>query len=528
MRGPCQDDATAAPAATAPAAAAPAAAAVELRGELHGMKLGDVRRRAEGEGIENELIEAARDDDDDPKAALIELIMVTKDNRALENTELKQEVTKLKEEVTELKEEIHKLKTDYQKLEGENEQLEKLRDVNRELKSKIDHIVKVLKAAEPTDQDSSGQGAAAAAPNPRREGIKPPARERNPSTAQTRQRQRQLCETCGSKEKNYGLANEGKKRWCSGCGKAHNAVRVHTGQGGAAAGAANPRREGIKPPAREREPVGRFQEEKFVGSYDAKSAATVRAAAAGESFWVQCEGCEKWRRAPKSEQAMVEQGAFRCEHNTWDNKNRCTVAEEDYTANGQEYVEAVLGKRTVAGGSTGQVEYYLKWFGTAEKTWEPVENCDSCRDLIAGYERRAAEKLSGFGQLREAARSKHARGIGKPPAAQQQQQQQPGGGAIKGKGVTQGGEHERAASNNIPTPAKKRKVTKDVDTKWARSEVNRLTTKVFNMDDNVIGLKDLYRKVRGKNPQGRKTNDLKWLEDNIIAECDTLDSVQKH
>ena len=32
------------------------------------------------------------------------------------------------------------------------------------------------------------------------------------------------CEGCGLKQPSYGLASEGKARWCAGCGKAEGAV----------------------------------------------------------------------------------------------------------------------------------------------------------------------------------------------------------------------------------------------------------------------------------------------------------------
>jgi hypothetical protein len=35
-----------------------------------------------------------------------------------------------------------------------------------------------------------------------------------------------MCEGCGLKQPNYGLASEGKKRWCAGCGAAEGAVSL--------------------------------------------------------------------------------------------------------------------------------------------------------------------------------------------------------------------------------------------------------------------------------------------------------------
>jgi hypothetical protein len=35
-----------------------------------------------------------------------------------------------------------------------------------------------------------------------------------------------MCEGCGLKRPEYGLASEGKKRWCAGCGAAEGAVSL--------------------------------------------------------------------------------------------------------------------------------------------------------------------------------------------------------------------------------------------------------------------------------------------------------------
>ena len=35
-----------------------------------------------------------------------------------------------------------------------------------------------------------------------------------------------MCEGCGAKEANFGTPTEREKRWCSGCGKVHGAVSV--------------------------------------------------------------------------------------------------------------------------------------------------------------------------------------------------------------------------------------------------------------------------------------------------------------
>ena len=35
---------------------------------------------------------------------------------------------------------------------------------------------------------------------------------------------RKMCEGCGLKQANYGLASEAKRRWCAGCMKAKKAV----------------------------------------------------------------------------------------------------------------------------------------------------------------------------------------------------------------------------------------------------------------------------------------------------------------
>ena len=41
-----------------------------------------------------------------------------------------------------------------------------------------------------------------------------------------KQLKQQMCEGCGLKRPNYGLASEGKKRWCAGCGAAKGAVLI--------------------------------------------------------------------------------------------------------------------------------------------------------------------------------------------------------------------------------------------------------------------------------------------------------------
>ena len=38
-----------------------------------------------------------------------------------------------------------------------------------------------------------------------------------------------MCEGCGLKRANYGLASEGKARWCAGCGKTKGASRSKAG-----------------------------------------------------------------------------------------------------------------------------------------------------------------------------------------------------------------------------------------------------------------------------------------------------------
>jgi hypothetical protein len=35
-----------------------------------------------------------------------------------------------------------------------------------------------------------------------------------------------MCESCGNKQPGYGLASEGKTRWCAGCAKAEGAVPI--------------------------------------------------------------------------------------------------------------------------------------------------------------------------------------------------------------------------------------------------------------------------------------------------------------
>jgi len=39
-------------------------------------------------------------------------------------------------------------------------------------------------------------------------------------------RQKKMCEDCGLKQPGHGLASDGKRRWCAGCGKAHGAVSL--------------------------------------------------------------------------------------------------------------------------------------------------------------------------------------------------------------------------------------------------------------------------------------------------------------
>jgi len=57
-----------------------------------------------------------------------------------------------------------------------------------------------------------------------------------------------MCEGCGLKVPTYGLASEGKARWCAGCGAAEGAVDVRAlrKREGAAAGATQ---DAIKRPA---------------------------------------------------------------------------------------------------------------------------------------------------------------------------------------------------------------------------------------------------------------------------------------
>jgi hypothetical protein len=40
------------------------------------------------------------------------------------------------------------------------------------------------------------------------------------------QKQKKMCEGCGLKHPTYGLASEGKARWCAGCGAAEGAVSL--------------------------------------------------------------------------------------------------------------------------------------------------------------------------------------------------------------------------------------------------------------------------------------------------------------
>jgi hypothetical protein len=41
-------------------------------------------------------------------------------------------------------------------------------------------------------------------------------------------RKQKMCEGCGLKQPGYGLASEGKRRWCAGCGAVEGAVLLHT------------------------------------------------------------------------------------------------------------------------------------------------------------------------------------------------------------------------------------------------------------------------------------------------------------
>ena len=47
---------------------------------------------------------------------------------------------------------------------------------------------------------------------------------------------RKMCEGCGLKQANYGLASEAKRRWCAGCMKAKEAVPLATDPHAQAAG----------------------------------------------------------------------------------------------------------------------------------------------------------------------------------------------------------------------------------------------------------------------------------------------------
>jgi hypothetical protein len=40
------------------------------------------------------------------------------------------------------------------------------------------------------------------------------------------ERQKKMCEGCGLKAPGYGLASEGNRRWCAGCGAVEGAVRL--------------------------------------------------------------------------------------------------------------------------------------------------------------------------------------------------------------------------------------------------------------------------------------------------------------
>ena len=39
-------------------------------------------------------------------------------------------------------------------------------------------------------------------------------------------RKYKMCEDCGSKAASFGTPTVRTKRWCAGCGKAHNAIRL--------------------------------------------------------------------------------------------------------------------------------------------------------------------------------------------------------------------------------------------------------------------------------------------------------------
>ena len=58
-------------------------------------------------------------------------------------------------------------------------------------------------------------------------------------------------------------------------------------------------------------------------------------------------------------------------------------------------VESIIGYRV----HKGKEKYLVKWEGTSETTWEPIENLFNCMDLVADYMQRTGKNKKGIFQI---------------------------------------------------------------------------------------------------------------------------------